>query len=233
MIKCNHVYRNALALLFISAVAGCASVKNPDAPIAENYPHSMQKHLQASKHWQIVAEDTSNQIYQFIQAKKLANQTFYIQANSERTVFTKAFHDFIITSLVAKQVKVSREKANSTVVEYKVQPVKFNSYRSTLVPEKLKWTSLVAGVLVVRAVGDWIDQESFTTPLAIAGAADAVSANGAPSLELIITTSIAKNNIYLLRNSDIYYANATDIELYKKNTQMRRADVFNDPFYQY
>lgn len=231
MIKFNYFYRNVATLMLTAAIAGCASVKNPDAPIAENYPHSLQKHLQASKHWQIVAEDTSNQIYQFIEEKKLTNQTFFIQPNSERTEFTRAFNDFIITSLVKKQVKVSKEKSNNNVVEYKVQPVKFNSYRSTLVPEKLKWTSLVAGVLVLRGVGDLIDQEDITTPLAIAGATDAITANGAPSLELIITTSIAKNNIFLLRNTDIYYANATDIELYKKGT--KRADVFNDPFYQY
>jgi hypothetical protein len=220
---------SGMLLLTALSLVGCASVKNPDAPIAENYPHSTQKHVQAAKHWQIIADDTASEVQHLLNEKKINTKPIYVNLQSEKTEFSKAFNDFLITSLVNKGVSVNKDHANSLVVNYKIQPIVFDSYRSTLLPNKAKWTSLVAGVLVLRGATKLIDQENVTTPLAIAGSVDAVSADGAPSLELVITTSILKSNVYLARYSNVYYANNSDMALYRDIK--KHSKVFSDPFY--
>jgi hypothetical protein len=235
MMIISHSEKNLfLSLLYVGSmlISGCSTLKNPDAPVAENYPHSMQKHVQASKHWQIIAEDTANDIEQMLANKKMANKSVYLHLQSEKTVFANTFHEFLVTSLVKKQVTVTKDMSNGLAVNYKIQPIVFNSYRSTLLPSKAKWTSLVAGILVLRGIGDLIDEEDITTPLAIAGGVDAYNADSAPSVELVITTSVLKSNVFVARNSNIYYANKTDIELYIQSNR-NKSNVFGDPFYNY
>jgi len=217
--------------IFMSLTTGCATVKNPEAPITENFPHSFQKQLQASNHWEIIANDLASQIQESIVNKKITARPIYLNLQSNQTDFTRAFNDFLITSLVKKGVAVSKLKSGSTIYEYKVQTVQYKSNRSTFLPNKAKWTTLAAGLVVFRNVAHVIN----TADTAILGAgvlADVWTADGAPKLELIITSSILNDNLYLTRTTDIYYANEIDIHLYEGNSSSKKSKAFDDPFYQ-
>jgi len=225
----NYSKLGFLAALILN-ISACASVKSPDAPVPQNYAYSYQKQLQASQHWAIVADDMSNQVIKNLQARGLFNQPVYIAIKSNHSAFSQALNDFMITNLVKKGAKVSRSKEKSTVLDYKVQVLKFNANRSVALPSQAPLTVLAGGVAVTRVVADAIDLTGFEQAI-ITGAVltDLWANDKAPKLELVVTASMVENNLYTMRTTDIYYANAEDINLYKHNKMEN--SPFDDPFY--
>lgn len=225
-----------ISALLAALQSGCAQTPaipvTPAAPMPENVvlDHNYQKQVQASSHWQVVAEDMATQLLKTIQDKKLNGRPFYIYAQTKPTTFTRAFNDFLITTLVNKGVRVSNEKAGSRVFNYKIQLVEYNTVRSTMVSENFKFTALGAGLVVVRNLGDWLGVDGAV--LATGAALDTMDMNIAPNLEMIITTSVMDGPIFLSRTTDIYYANQRDRHLYVPALQNKASDVFNEPFYQ-
>jgi hypothetical protein len=240
----NMKLNNYFKLIFLSAsvlaISACASVKNPDAPVPQNYPHSYQRQLQASQHWAIVADDMTNQIITNLNEKGVLSKPVYVDVKSNQSAFSQAMNDFMITNLVKKGIKVSKSKAHSTVLDYKVQVVKFNSKRNVLLPSQLKWTTLAGGLVVYRLLSDAIDLNTFDQAVITGGAlADLWSNRNAPTLELVVTASVVLNDLYAIRTTDIYYANDEDQLLYGTGTNETKKDKsrktsespFNDSFY--
>jgi hypothetical protein len=218
------------------SVSGCASLKNsdlnnPQAPLAEQYPLSYQKQIQASKHWAIIADDLADQLQGQISEKKIADRPVFINLYSDQTEFSRAFNDFLITSLVNRGVTVSKLKNGSTIFNYKIQTVEYKSNRSTQLPSQAKWTVLATGLVVFRVL-DQIIKDDDASILGAGVLADVWTSDIAPKLEIIITTSILSGNVYVSRRSDIYYANSTDIHLYDSAENNKKSRVFDDPFYQ-
>lgn len=227
---------NSLLVIFAMLMTACTSqpvqVIPPSAPMPENMllEAETQKQIHASRHWQLVAQDMADQLIKTIDEKKLSQHPFYIFAQTRPTAFTRAFNDFLITTLVNKGVKVSDVKQGSYVYNYKIQLVEYNSLRSTVVSEHYKFSSLAAGIVVARNVGEVLGVDGSL--LAGGVLLDAVDMNIAPNLEIIITSSILNRHLFISRSTDIYYANALDKHLYQPATQGGKAsDVFNDPFY--
>lgn len=219
----------ALFLFGASLLNACANIKNPDAPVPINFPHSTQQHLQASQHWAIVAADIADQILIDLTNNHLLDKPVYVNSLSSKTEFNKALNDFLITELVKNGVKVSRVKEKNIVLDYKAQVVKFKSSRDVLLPSKLKWTSLAGGLVVGRLLADAIDINTFDGLALTGGAvADLWITNQAPNLELVVTSSIVSNQIYVSRATNLYYANVDDIHLYEVGGSN---SPFNDPFY--
>jgi len=216
--------------IILSTLNSCASVANPDAPVAENFPRSVQKELQASRHWQIVADDIAAQIKQSTQSRKMGEKPIYLNLQSNNTNFSIAFKDFLITSLVKQRVAVTKLKSASNVYDIKIQTIQYQSNRNTILPSQAEYTTLAAGLVVARNVGKILNFDG--TLIGLGALADVWSANGAPTLEIIITTSLLDGNLYIARTSDIYYANNEDIHLYQNNGKLKKNNVFDDPFYQ-
>lgn len=227
---------NSLLFIFAMLMTACTSqpvqVIPPSAPMPENMllEGETQKQIHASRHWQLVAQDMADQLIKTIDEKKLNQHPFYIYAQTRPTAFTRAFNDFLITTLVNKGVKVSDVKQGSYVYNYKIQLIEYNSLRSTMVSEQYKFSSLAAGIVVARNVGEILGVDGSL--LAGGVLLDAADINIAPNLEIIITSSILNRHLFISRSTDIYYANRLDKHLYQPVTQGGKAsDVFNDPFY--
>ena len=227
---------NGLLLICVMLISACTNQPvlsiPPSAPMPENMliEGESQRQLHASRHWQLVAQDMSDQLIKTMDEKKLNQRPFYIYAQNRPTAFTRAFNDFLITTLVNKGVKVSDVKQGSYIYNYKIQLVEYNSLRSTVVSEQYKFSSLAAGIVVARNVGDLLGVDGSL----LAGGAflDAADINIAPNLEIIITSSILNRHLFISRSTDIYYANRLDKHLYQPTTQSGKAgEVFNDPFY--
>lgn len=236
-------YLNQLSLtrilvsLFVLFLVGACTRQpvipsHPAAPMPENvsFEDETQKQIQSSRQWQIVAEDMAEQLAQTIQQNNWTKSTLHVFPQSKPTTFTRAFNDFLITSLVNKGVKVTTVKTASRVFNYKIQLVEYNSFRSTMLSENYKFSSLAAGVVVARNIGEVLGVDG--TLLAGGVALDAADLNFAPNLEVIITSSIVENNVFVLRTTDIYYANRADKHLYIPANSQRNTDVFSEPFYQ-
>lgn len=219
----------------VALLGGCSGIaKSPSAPIPQNFAETNQRHIQAVQHWSIIAEDLANQTITSLEKNKLSASPIYVKYPPVKTEFSVAFHDFLVEGLVKKGMKVSRSNANNTVLEYKVQAIEFSSYRDlALVGTKAKWTSVGAGILVVRDVLGKNFSSKATDIMSGAMLYDFWNADeGAPKLELLVSSSIVDKNIYLMKTTDIYYANLNDKELYENTrTPGARSRVFDDAFY--
>ncbi len=214
------------------SLAGCQHVQNlPAAPRPENIRiEENQKQLQASTHWRTVAEDMSTQLMETLKKSPQKKRPVFIYCQNKPSPFSRAFNDFLITSLVKHGVAVSTQQNGSRVFNYKLQLVEYNSLRSTILTEEVKFTSLASGLLVLRGINSLLGQDAFT--LASGAALDGALMNVAPNNELLVTTSLVEDQIYISRSSDIYYINALDKHLYLPHGHLRPGDVFNEPFYQ-
>lgn len=234
----NHAFltKVLLSLIVLFFLVACTQqpvlTNKPSAPMPENvsFEDQTQKQIQSSKQWQVIAEDMADQFIQAMQQNNLNKNPVYVFPQSKATSFTRAFNDFFITALVNKGVKVTTNKTSSTVFNYKIQLIEYNSLRGTAVSEMYKFSSLAAGIVVARNVGEILGVDGSL--LAGGVALDAADLNLAPNLELIITSSIVEKNIFVRRTSDIYYANRLDKHLYMPASSQRNSDVFNEPFYQ-
>ena len=230
----KNYYRISLVLTFAGLLASCATPNNPaayypEAPISENFEPSYQKKLNASAHWEVIAGDLSTQLLSTLTKSGLQEKPVYINLYSEKTPFSRAFHDFLTTHLVKKGVLVSKDKINSTIYNYKIQPVKFESGMTTSLASNFKWTALATGLIVIRDIADSLHLNKDIVTAGVA--ADAWSTGGTSRLELIITTSILNRDVYIHRSSDVYYANSDDLHLYEQQTKASKKNVFDDPFY--
>lgn len=219
-----------LSVLFV--LAGCKSSPSTyNAPIPDDFPITTQQHVQAVEHWSNIAQDLVNQTVIVLEKHKLTQTPLYIKHPPVKSEFAVAFHDFLIDGLVKKGIKVNRSNANNTVFEYKIQPIEFNSNRYFPSSSKFSEETVLANGLVVRRNVS----ESNTKALQNNTNETASHSSGdrAPKLELLISSAIVDKNIYLMKTTDVYYANQDDSNLYQsgRNATGVRKNVFDDDFY--
>jgi len=202
------------ALLFSS----CVRVPQP-----AGYAFGEQQKMQAVHHWDVLANDVANQINVELIAQGHLNTPVYVQHScgqpndcgpGETFPFDEGFNDLLTTQLVNFGVPTKVEvDENSLIVNYKVQVVYHQSTRFQN-PRPGVITALTAGIMVFR-----------NAPAEIAAVAGAIAADGllattvlSGHYEVIITTSIVDDNLYLMRKSDIYYINDPDFWHYQQTT---------------
>lgn len=216
-------------------LVACATPQNPatyypDAPLPENFEPSYQKKLNAAAHWDTIASDLSSQLQAALNKNGIRDKPVYLNLYSDKTPFSRAFHDFLTTHLVKRGVLVSKDKINSTIYNYKIQPVKYASSTVTSLSSNYKWTMLATGLIVIRNIADSLHLNEDVITAGVA--ADAFSTESSSRLELIITTSILSRDIYIYRTTDVYYANGEDMHLYDQQLKAgKKNNVFDDPFY--
>lgn len=210
--------RAVLILFFFVFMAGCTRIPQP-AP----YAYSEQQKMQASHHWDVLANDVANRINnQLIQSDYIDKAVFVKSTcgsdavpceRGQTTQFNEAFRDLLITQLVHFGVPTSIEKQVADIkVDYKVQVVYHAANRSTLPPGAL--TALSTAILVIRNAPLEIQSLALAAGLDVMGAAG--PRNG--HYEVIITTSMVADGKYLFRASDIYYINDPDFWHYRENS---------------
>jgi hypothetical protein len=206
-------------ILFLLLVGGCSG-RIPE-PI--DYPYSQQQKMEASHHWQVLAEDLANRInneliltdniHKSVSVKPTCGNEALPCTPAETSSFNEAFRDLLITNLVGFGIPTEQQKTEETLeVLYKVQVVRHNSQRiRTLQPGLL--TGLSAAIVVLR------NAPANVITLALGTAIDVANANmaGNGHYEVIITTSMLEKGKYLFRASDLYYINDEDFWHYQEN----------------
>ena len=218
-------------VLTLLLVGGCAS-RIPE-PIT--YPYSQQQKMEASHHWQVLAEDLANRINNELIITDNITKTVFVKETcgneaapcnpTETGSFNEAFRDLLITNLVGFGIPTQQQKTDETLeIYYKVQVVRHNSERlRTLQPGLL--TGLSAAVVVLRnAPADIIT-------MALGAAADVANANMVTNghYEIIITTSMLSGGKYLFRASDIYYINDKDFWHYQDHLPQAKTMKLTGP----
>ncbi len=217
-----------LALLL---VGGCAG-RIPE-PIA--YPYSQQQKMEASHHWQVLADDLANRINNELIITDNASKTVFVKETcgneakpcspTETSSFNEAFRDLLITNLVGYGIPTQKQNDEETLeIHYKVQIVRHAGERMrTLQPGLL--TGLSAAIVVLR------NAPADLVTLAVGAASDVANANMTINgqYEIIITTSMLAGGKYLFRASDIYYINDKDFWHYQENLSQAKTMKLTGP----
>ncbi|MBW1637245.1 MAG: hypothetical protein JRC87_08485 [Deltaproteobacteria bacterium] len=190
-------------------------------PEPVNFPYSQQQKMQASQHWQVLAQDLANRINNELILTDHINSAVYIKPacsenaspckSHQKSSFNEAFNDLLITSMVNYGIPTREHmKKNTLEIGYKVQVVHHTAQRiRTLQPGIL--TAVSAAIVVLR------DAPAELLILAAGVMADIANTNLTfnGQYEVIITTSIVDKDKYLFRASDIYYINDKDFWQYQ------------------
>ncbi len=196
---------------------------NSRIPESVGYPYTQQQKMQASHHWNILAQDLVNRINNELIITDNVNTAVFVEKtcgndskpcnSNETSSFNEAFRDLLITDLVGFGIPTKNSKTDDSIeIKYKVQVVRHNADRiRTLQPGIL--TTLSAAIVVLR------NAPSELILLATGVALDVANTNFTTSnhYEVIITTSMITDGQYLFRASDIYYINDKDFWHYQES----------------
>jgi hypothetical protein len=199
------------------------------------FPYSQQQKMEASYHWQVLAEDLANRINnELINSDNISKSVFVKETcgdeatpcdPTETSSFNEAFRDLLITNLVGFGIPTQQLKDDESLnILYKVQIVRHNTERiRTLQPGVL--TALSAAITVLRNA----PSEVITLALGIAADAANTSMTLNGHYEIIITTSMISGGRYLFRASDIYYINDKDFWHYQDHRQEAKTMILTSP----
>lgn len=210
-------------------IAGCAS----PVPVAENFPLMHQRLARTAKHWDVVAMDVVQQTSAALQANPTLSGRPVLIGNDRSTAFNAAFRNFLTNHMVQTGLPVNvcpaaskpgfQMDAQAVEVHYEVQLVQHSARMPLYRPGAL--TALAAGVIVGRslAVSHFDSTEASVIGLGLAALMDVGAGHLAQPTraEIIITTTIAQENRFMFRRSDVYYVPEADAALFVSYYQAR------------
>lgn len=203
-------------LLGGALLGGCSTL---DVPRADNYEASSQKKARSVQHWDVLADDVAKRIADKIRSYPMALPPVYL-VQAPAGSFNQGFRELLLTRLVNHGAIVTRQPG-PLVVRFETQLVEHGSQVGNANPTPLvglgggvsvardlftyahSTTSYVGSVLGLAALGD-------ATRIALDGRA----AGGPTRTEVLITTSLEREDTFLARTADVYYIERDDSSLY-------------------
>lgn len=196
-------------------VSGCAT----QIPEARTFPPVEQKKSMSVRHWGMIASDAVERTKLAMAANGLPQTTRLYVADSGRTEFDKGFRNYMITGLVNAGFKVTEKKEGAIEILYETQVVQHASFD----PEGAGYKP---GMATAGVAGFWILRDAFRTwpgsTLALGTTAAAAGYDsyrainpGETGVELVLTTSIMQDGLYVMRGTDAYYIEHLDANLYQ------------------
>ncbi len=210
--------------IFINMLALVGCVQRP-IPIATSYPTTTQQKMQSAHHWEVLAEDVAKRL------KKTIDITFpnalvkpslvIMNPKQQKTPFVKAFFNLLTTKLVQQGLVVFKEKSDyedNLILDYKINVIHHKDRRLTYFPPGML-TTLFGGVWMVnQAVDHWKYSGLAALPFTLVGdisSAVKYALPGETNTEMIITTSVTKNQQHIFGDSRVYYINDGDYDHYE------------------
>lgn len=188
------------------------------APKQQNYPASMQLHMQAAKHWELMAKKFAEEVAQSLQERQGTLSKEYslkgdfghsIGANSSQPMFSgyygpiyidkrdmspfgKAFRNMLITEFCNHDLEVVDSPENAYSVGWGCQKVYHHADRNSIFPGIPLFVGATIGYLIV---GGDLDHKI-------------------PNCEVVISMSLHIDNKIILRKTGIKYINKKDMSHY-------------------
>jgi hypothetical protein len=204
-------------------LAGCGTTARiaPTAqvPEAENFQRVTQKKMKASQHWGMIADDAVGQtLISLEKNNSLQGRALYVPSPPSDSAFSRGFRNFLITGMVNRGLPVATTPGGAVKVDYETQIVRHVSDRYDYQLGSL--TTLVTGLSVARNLAQHAAKKTLAgLALGVVAAGDVAAAQytGGPThTEIIVTTSITADNRFLMRKTDVYYAEDSDGALYQE-----------------
>ncbi len=228
---CKMLLLACLGLLLL----GCQSprISQPIAsqiPVPTDHALKTQQKMQAVQHWELLAEDVDCKIDDYLESQhNLPGEDMYLVPGGN-TPFEKTFYDLLLTQLVDKGVPVSRQKGSPLTLSFDLELVRHS--KRVIQTETGVYSSLAPGVYVQRNKGTtWSPEQVLETEKQLANSQVNVDAGAyttfEPAMEVVITTSLTKNDRYLMRDSSVYYINEKDWNHYEQRTDLHDPQTVN------
>lgn len=196
----------AFLLCAVFFMTSCASI-----PMQETYALSVEKRLQASENWKVLAKQISEEVEEVLEKQsdaangthlstnlKKENENHYLGpvliSDTDRSPFGRAMRTIITTEFIKHKVAMTKEAIVPFRLDWLVQPVVHTAERKNS-----------PSILYILFVG--VPQAIFL------GEAD-FGFQSKPHTELIITFRLKKYDVDIFRQTHIYSINDADIEHY-------------------
>jgi hypothetical protein len=183
--------------LILLMAYGCSSEpqRYAQVPLPANHPVSLQRELQAVQHWRVLAASVAANTRSLMDSDATASSLRYRVAPAvPTTAFSDAFHALLLTELVRAGVPVVAEAQDAVAIRYEIQLVQFG-------PD--------------REAGFWLyDSRSLPPELGVSDLSE-ISGHDVRRFEILVSTSIVRDDTYWLRRSDIHYVRDEDAALYR------------------
>lgn len=214
--------RLAIGLCAMASLTACV---HAPLPTPQNFPVTTQMKVRAAAHWQVIAKDVVGKTTMALAKANKTGPVFVAHTKNPSSSFDHAFHNFLITELVAAGIKVQTQPRGALTVTYDAQVVRHNSPRPGYKPGEM--TRLAAGLYVL---GNLAADSVFGATIAGAGALLgleylASEDAGRPGTELVLTTTIADNEQFITRNTDVYYIEWQDGSLFQQPAHRKQMNV--------
>jgi hypothetical protein len=200
-------------LLSVLLVSGCAI--HDARPLVSDPEVPAQYKLKSAAHWQVVAADVASQVDAGLKQGNFARVPLQVSDGKPGSKFSTVFASQLRSRLVQQGLTVVESSPAAIDVSVAVEQVRHGKPRRAYRPGIL--TALTAGVLVVR---DAVLHESSVnvTGMAFAMALDASQSLQEflerPSTEVVLTTALKHNGIYVMHRTDVYYVDEVDAGLF-------------------
>lgn len=214
------------------ALFGCAS----PVPVADTFPLTYQKVARTAHHWDVVANDVVAQTAAALASNpQLQGRGVFVPSSPRGSAFDTAFRNFMINHLVERGLRVSvceirpassagfESEAPDVDVRYETQIIGHGADMSRYRPGL--FTALASGVAVIRNAdaAELTRGDRNAAGIALGALADWGLGHVAnpTHTELVVTTTIAEHNRFILRRSDIYYVPDADASLFFRKVGQR------------
>jgi hypothetical protein len=177
---------------------GCAQVPKPST-----YTFSYQRKMQAAHHWDILAQNIAQRVVE--EQGAMGEGGIYVQAG--KGVFGATFSSLVQTELMNSGVVLAAAPLGAAVLDVDVQLIRYHAkwpHRADRMHPGF-WTASSA---ILRTAGNWT--KNMLIPAGVAFDLLDGSSTTLTKHEIVITTSIQKNGVYVMRQSNIFYVNDAD-----------------------
>ncbi|GAB4299267.1 MAG: hypothetical protein Fur0034_10840 [Desulfuromonadia bacterium] len=201
----------SLLLILLLLLTACAS----QLPIPANHPLSTQKKARALHHWELLADDVARETIRSLSRHDIDRETpLFVSLPEKQSTFTSIFRKLLEAKLTRHGAVVTSDPSDAITLRYETDLVTHGSSRYTHIPATA--TLLTAGTWVIRDISS---SSSGLVPgtLALAAAADLGAGHyaGLPTAtELMVTSAILDDDVYLMKKTDIYYIEDADLSLF-------------------
>lgn len=184
----------AILPVAIVLLTSCASV-----PMQESYTLSVEKRMQASEHWKVLAKEIAEEVQKAIEKQSKGRNQYrttgpvYI-SDVDQSSFGRAMYTVLTTEFVKHNVAISKDANTRFRLDWVVQPVVHKAERSDS-----------PSLLYIIFVG--VPQAIFL------GEAD-FGFRSKPHSEMIVTFRLKDNDVDSYRQTHIYSINDADIDHY-------------------
>ena len=198
-------------------LAGC---QTSPMPVASNFEYSQQYKLRSASHWNVIASDAVIKTLAMLESHHFEHpMAVFVDAPNTNTAFAQNFHDFLVTQLVQRGVKVQQDRALADIVfQYSSQTVVHQGEIPSFAPGHS--TMLGAGIWALHGLRNQHMDVIMALPSALGLLGDwgrSQKAQGPTHTEMVLTTSATRNNQYLARHTDTYYIPDADTALFSSN----------------